>query len=110
MWRFRPGKDQMRASWAVESRRFYVEDRRLPAGSEAMGGPPRCRDLCPCRRAAQMANDNAAYADGLLSGKGIGEDLPPLRRAKSTRASALDLHAPQCRGQLWQPVGGTLCC
>jgi hypothetical protein len=45
----RPSKDQMRAAWAIEPKRFGAQDRRSPAGSETVGGPAGCSDLGPCR-------------------------------------------------------------
>ena len=56
-------------------------------------------DLCHRRRTTQMINDGAAYADGILSWEGIGEDFAPLTWATSTYR-VLGVHAPQCTRRL----------
>ena len=74
----------MRApSPTVESRRSDAKDGRLSTVSQAMGGAPRRGDLGPCGGATQVGGDGAAYADGLLLGEGISEDVEPLTRASA---------------------------
>jgi hypothetical protein len=45
---------------------FDMKDCRLSAACKSMGGTSRCGDLCPRGCAAQVANESAAYADGIL--------------------------------------------
>jgi hypothetical protein len=91
-----PGENQVRAAWAIESRRSMEKDRRLSAGCEAVGGAAYCGDLCPRTCATQMINDGAADANSLLPCEGIGEDFARLTRTGPSCCGALNVHAPQC--------------
>ncbi len=46
-----------------------------PPAGRRWAARPRCGDSLPCGYAAEIGSDGAAYADGLLSGKGICEEL-----------------------------------
>jgi hypothetical protein len=85
----------MRAPWPVESWRFEPQDRRLPAGSQAMRGAARSCDLGARGCAAQVTDDGAADADGVLLGKGSSEDVAPLTVRDPDGRGALYVHAPQ---------------
>jgi hypothetical protein len=85
----------MRTPWAVEFQWLEAHNRRSPARSQAMGGAPRCGDLCPSGFAAQVANEGAAYADGLLLVEGSSEDVAPIAWASPSNGYGL-------RVRLWQ--------